>query len=585
MSYIKNKNLSFLLVLTLLLSILTPNLASAYNIKGSADSPTLTIHKFQQEPGTEVGEPGDGESEKTPQGTSLKGVTFTLTLKERFDPSSNQWSDASPGKEITGTTDDSGKIVFSKDNGLELGRYEVKETNGPDNIILNAKTFNVDVPMTNATGDGLNYNVHIYPKNEIIRGKVILTKHGADNNPLKGVEFKLFKNIDPPEQIGVLTTNDLGEITVDSLEQGKYYFEETNPAPGYALNNTKVYFEVIKTNGEGQADSLGQEIRIKWDDVERFAENGIVTNNRIPKISKTINEGVANLNINRNEEYKYNLKVELPKDIDLYSEFKITDQLDSHLLFVKEGSIKDGWQVSGIDAKDLTFSEDGQTLTWVVNNFKNLAGKDDFTITFTSKIKADATEELIPNNATLGFNNNRGDKREIITPTATVGATQGGFEILKVDKADNAITLGGADFKLTTDEAGKDIVKTKDTSIRVNGKLSTNPNGELIKLTTEDDGKINVTGLSTGIYYLHETKAPTYSDDGTDKSYRLLTKPVKVEITDSPDLKLVKVENSKSGWNLPTTGGMGTLLFTLIGLALMGVALITYLRNRKDIQQ
>lgn len=41
----------------------------------------------------------------------------------------------------------------------------------------------------------------------------------------------------------------------------------------------------------------------------------------------------------------------------------------------------------------------------------------------------------------------------------------------------------------------------------------------------------------------------------------------------------LKVENNKSGWVLPSTGGMGTMLFTVVGLVLMAVAAFVFFRR------
>ena len=61
-----------------------------------------------------------------------------------------------------------------------MGRYKVEElgldsSDGSDAVLPNekddamvGKAFYVDVPMTQADGQTLNYNVHVYPKNEVL---------------------------------------------------------------------------------------------------------------------------------------------------------------------------------------------------------------------------------------------------------------------------------------------------------------------------------------------------------------------------------------------------------------------------------
>ena len=107
-------------------------------------------------------------------------------------------------------------------------------------------------------------------------------------------------------------------------------------------------------------------------------------------------------------------------------------------------------------------------------------------------------------------------------------------------------------------------------------------------------GKLTLKGLDEGTWYLLETKAPD--------SYNKLAAPIVVTITDidngvldgkvtnakgtnGEDVALVslKVEND-DGFQLPVTGGMGTVLFTAIGIVLMGAAialLVIIFRKRK----
>ena len=92
-----------------------------------------------------------------------------------------------------------------------------------------------------------------------------------------------------------------------------------------------------------------------------------------------------------------------------------------------------------------------------------------------------------------------------------------------------------------------------------------------------------IEGLKAGTYYLHEIAAP--------EGYNKLAKPVKIEITETKDEtngkvtgvtykingvanaekdSTIKVEN-KTGSMLPSTGGIGT-----IGLTILGVCVVAF---------
>lgn len=602
MQIAKKRSLNIALIAILLLSLFIPQAALAYTVKGDPDNPTLTIHKFEQEPGAGEGEAGTGLPGQNAEGDPVEGVEFTLTQTHKYNAETDEWEAVTDGKTIKGTTGKNGQVVFTKDTdpGLELGRYEIQETDGPDHIILNPDVFSVDIPMTNREGTELNYDVHIYPKNEIIRGDAELIKVGEAGNPLSGVVFGLYK--EDGTKLEELTTDASGKISVEGLSAGKYYFQEFSAPDGYALNTTKIKFEVTKEGGKSV---------VVWEN-SNINDSNTVTNYNIPELEKDV-EGGDELNVDRDKEYTYNLTIKTPGDIDNYKALGVTDTLDERLEYA--GS----WAVEGTDPENVTFKQDGQTLIWEVDPTVLTPGQE-VKISFTAKIKPDAEligeETGIPNVADIHFNNGKGSytkpadpdnpdpydpydpedpdkptdpenpptpEEPPTTPPVIVIPTEGGLKVIKVEKGNHDNLLEGAEFKLTTDKEGNNVVNATGTTITVNGQSH---EGLLQDLVTKANGEILIEGLTPGTYYLHETKAPTYTDaDGNEKPYRLLTKPVVVEVADSTEARDVTVENSKSGWELPTTGGIGTILFTLVGLALMGIALFAYLRRRQTAEQ
>lgn len=103
-------------------------------------------------------------------------------------------------------------------------------------------------------------------------------------------------------------------------------------------------------------------------------------------------------------------------------------------------------------------------------------------------------------------------------------------------------------------------------------------------ITTPDNGEFSITGLDSDTYYLEEIVAPA--------GYNTLSGPVTVVINDKGKVTYndtstgtVKVLN-QSGTELPSTGGMGTTIFYVLGSVLVvaaGVLLVTKKRmNSKD---
>src|SRR5699024_3811504 len=155
---------------------------------------------------------------------------------------------------------------------------KVQETDGPNHVNLNTEEYFVDVPMTNQAGTELNYDVHIYPKNEIIRGAVELLKLDGDTeSPLANVVFNLFDAGDNLIEEG-LTTDNEGYIHVNGLAYGDYYFKEVSAPEGYVLVGDEISFSITES-GTIAVDGS------KTGSVETIT----IENYKAPDIEKTIN--------------------------------------------------------------------------------------------------------------------------------------------------------------------------------------------------------------------------------------------------------------------------------------------------------
>lgn len=179
-----------------------------------------------------------------------------------------------------------------------------------------------------------------------------------------------------------------------------------------------------------------------------------------------------------------------------------------------------------------------------------------------------------------------GDNHKTTVDTTTTYTY--GFEIYKTDA--DMKPLQGAEFKLL-DENKEEITlaydPTTDTYRRATRLVDEEVWCDNTIVVSNANGLAKVVGLDNGIYYLRETKAP----DGfkiltTDKEFIISGNNLYADRADDGTISVgsaVHVENNK-GVTLPETGGIGTLLFVVLGggVALCtGVVLVTKKRMTK----
>lgn len=137
--------------------------------------------------------------------------------------------------------------------------------------------------------------------------------------------------------------------------------------------------------------------------------------------------------------------------------------------------------------------------------------------------------------------------------------------------------LAGAEFILYKGEGNN-----KEYAVVQNGVFVdwTHQESGASKMTTNAQGNIAVNGLDVGIYYFQETKAP--------EGYSLDATPVRINVTQdgvaesAPLVTQYKTNTTLS--SLPSTGGIGTTIFTIGGCAIMVTAAGLYFATRKKEQ-
>lgn len=525
----------------------------------------------------------------------------------------------------TYTTDENGIASFTE---LPLGLYVVVETGTPDKVTSPVKPFLVSVPMTKASS--LNewlYDIHVYPKNGTTYGEVKIVKTGrvgnGTENKLSGVTFTLEKwnetdgkwNLvtasDKDGKEFNLTTDTNGEISVSGLSQGKYRFIEQSIEGNntYIIDQTPIEFEVTK---EG---------KIKYKDKES-AGVSIPVINESPDVEKNVikdGEPKTEADYSVGDKVPYQITVTVPENITKLTTFTVSDT-PNHLKYNEDATLTcNGAAVSAdvytIATEGEDVPENGFKITFKPADMAEYAGQKiiiNYTATLLST--ADQTGAGNRNDVSLVYSNNigvdgdgnptEGDKKEIHDSTFVYT-----FKV-KVNKIadDTQKGLGNVEFDLYKEDESGTVTGDAAKALGLDPtKKWTKVNKEPLK--TDANGYVEQGGLANGEYYLVETK--------TASGYNLLKAPVKVTLsiqetttwTDtyiydesgnmlkhtvdkktttfkdgdkvSDGVHTITVVNRK-GFDLPTTGGFGTLLFSGIGVLLVvaGVGVLLSLKKK-----
>lgn len=567
MSKRTRKLVGLLMGLLMILSVMAPATAMAVVLPPSLstarpDKGDLIINKVQYNtPGAPVIE-NDGLEIELPDGvTPLDGVTFEIYKVADDAEMPVNVDGLSPYK--TEVTANGGVARF---NNLPAGRYYVKEAGLPSGVVETSPPFLVDVPMMNPNGREWNTEVYVYPKNQLILGSVELEKLDEDGNTLDGAKFELYKLTDSDEVLvdtgGPLTTVN-GLIRVDGLEVGDYFFREVEAPDGFGLDTRSIPFSITLEDHDAT-------IRVEK---ENFA---------LPEIEKFVSEiGQLEDSADFFERVTWFIRADIPGNIVEAESYIITDTFPNVLTFAGNLSVTvggeafTGFSVSGVDVGDeggtAVFTFDPSALDSALN------GSNELIISFDTFINENAIMGIdYENKVQLDYNN--GFAEYVAFPEEDPFVNTGGKPFIKVNASEEG--LPGAEF-----------VISRAVGEYLQADYSWGPKDSARVFTSGTDGRFEVKGLAYGSYSLEEIKAPEV--DGVQ--YRLLGEPVPftvdansyysdpMAISDpdaDPTAAAAEIIN-RPEMRLPQTGGMGTLLFSILGLSLMGTSAKLYKKSEK----
>ena len=225
------------------------------------------------------------------------------------------------------------------------------------------------------------------------------------------------------------------------------------------------------------------------------------------------------------------------------------------------------------------------TIPWAATQTPNTENEaDDFyysapaeiVVTYTAVLKSAAAEGSDAENTNHGYINPNTDSDD---PGDTADVFDGSITIKKISGDGKKTPLPGAVFVVkneTNGDADNGEYLKYDSATDDYSWVATI--AEATTYTSGKDGKVAISGLKAGSYRLVETQAPSGYNLLEESACPVVTLAKTEDTTEGDTLVVTQPVENNAGATLPSTGGIGTTIFYIIGAILVigaGVVLVT----------
>lgn len=335
------------------------------------------------------------------------------------------------------------------------------------------------------------------------------------------------------------------------------------------FTNLELGYYLVVSSGWDEAVEVVCSLDTTKPDVEINEKNGKPTIEKKIVDNGDVDENTAN--IGDYVQFKLTVNVIDGKPTN----YVIHDKMSTGLTFVNTAEHP---VVVNVGSRILTSTEysfkdtitDGCTFELKIND-NILQPNDVVTVTYYGQVNSSAViNGDNTNEAKLTYGTNGNSTCEKTTTKVF------GFKVFKHAGTDKTTLLAGADFRLYKTVGETTYYAQFDSNGLLTG-WATEATASGVTITSNNTGALVLNGLDAGTYYLEETKAP----DGYNKLITPVTVTISKEGVVSPAENGIVYVSNNAGATLPSTGGMGTTLFYVIGGGLMVAAVVLLVTKKR----